>query len=182
MSSGCLIVYRWYLCPRPVFPTVVVYHWHTLLRPALWLTQQPVWAEGSGQPDWASFLVFLSPHLFQLSWHITMYGPHGHLLAIRSLLVDGWPRCWQNHGSNTAVVTQSQKPIKESNADTETRPLSNCHSSCLARPKKQWPAATQPDVSVAEELKETLWKVWWEAQNSVAPRLEGQRIKPPRDL
>lgn len=63
--------------------------WHILISPGWRLAEGPARAEGSGQQhDRASFLVFLSPHLFQLSWHVTMYGPQRHLLAIRRLLVD----------------------------------------------------------------------------------------------
>lgn len=58
-------------------------------QPRVAARRGPVWAEGSGQQhDCASVLVFLSPHLFRLSWHVTMYGPQRHLLAIRRLRVD----------------------------------------------------------------------------------------------
>lgn len=98
----------------------------------------PVWAEGSGQQhDCASVLVFLSPHLFRLSWHVTMYGPQRHLLAIRRLLVDSVCR-----GTARATLYH-RRDYPPSDADTHRHMPSNSHLSRLAwhRPRNrgQWP-------------------------------------------
>ena len=99
----------------------------------------PVWAEGSGQQhDRASFLVFLSPHLFQLSWHVTTYGPHGHLLAIWRLLVDSICLGIGLAPARTLLWLPLVQNL-ESNADTQAFTPFNCHLSCLAHARERWP-------------------------------------------
>lgn len=141
----------------------------------------PVWAEGSGrQPDHAPFIAFLSPHLFQLSWHVAMYGPHDHLLAIGRLLVD-WlylPKRWQGHGCDTAVVSPRQKHRK-------TRMLTHKHS--------HRPAATCLDWHMQGSGHPAWCICGWEAKGDplqslgrkpevqFAPLTKAQKIKATRD-
>lgn len=102
-------------------------------------------AEGSGQQlDQASSLVFLSPHLFRLSWHITMYGPHSHLLAIRRLLVDSICQGLGKAAALTLLWLPLVKNISRvrcwhTNAHTSQPPLV---LPGLAHPKEQWPVAS----------------------------------------
>lgn len=119
----------------------------------------PVWAEGSGQQhDCASVLVFLSPHLFRLSWHVTMYGPQRHLLAIRRLLVDS---ICGGTGRATALTPPWLPSVR--NRDRVRRWHTQTHAiqlprvpPGLAQTKEPWPVATQPGVSVVEEWTVTL--------------------------
>lgn len=111
--------------------------------------QGPVWAEGSGQQhDRASVLVFLSPHLFRLSWHVTMYGPQRHLLAIRRLLEDSICRGTGRAGPLPLPWWPSVRKRETErcwHTETHTAQLPRVPPG-LAQTKEPWPAATQPGV------------------------------------
>lgn len=133
MSSGCLIVYRWDVCPHPAFPTVAVYHWHILISPGRRLAEDQSGQRGVGRA-WLCFHSCVSVTSFvsaQLTrnhvWASKTFAsnsktPHGLYL----------PRHWQGHGSNTAAITLSQKYI-ESQMPTHKH-AHHPTATCLARP------------------------------------------------
>lgn len=114
MSSGCLIVYRWYLCPHPVFPTVVVYHWHILISPGWRLAEDQSGQRGVGScitvlPSFpcVSVTSFVSAQLTRS--HVWASGP----LASNSKTSRGFSSARRRgHGHNTAAVTPSQQHRK----------------------------------------------------------------------
>lgn len=115
MNSGCLIVYRWYLCPHPVFPTVVVCHWRSRVSPGWQLAEDQSGQRGTGRSitnyassPCASVTSFVWAQLTRN--HGWASGP----LASNPRTPCGFPSPgrWQGLGQKAAVVTPNHKHRK----------------------------------------------------------------------
>lgn len=148
------------LVPPPSVSHTVVYHWRSLISPGWGLAEAQSGQRGTGSSGTAlPLLVFLSPHLFGLSWHVTMYGPQGHSLAVRRLLVDSLLLGVGRAAARTLLWLPLVENTERLGGWRTNTPAIQLPLVLAGTPKGTvWPVATQPGVSAAEKGKETRWQ------------------------